>query len=73
MKLTHSWRELCCLVCLFGAYSTPYGPYCKSELVSHDGINQSLSVDLESELYSSESVNERREGAGEHLGYDQIA
>ena len=68
-----SWRELCCLVCLFGAYSTAYGSYCESELANHDGISQSLSVDLESELCGSKSVNERREGAGEHLGYDQIA
>ena len=78
MKLTQrrnrsSWRELCCLVCLFGAYSTPYGSYCESELVRHDGISQILSVDLDSEFRGSESVNERREGAGEHLGYDQIA
>ena len=46
---------------------------CESELVRHDGTSQILSVDLESEFCGSESVNERRKGAGEHLGYDQIA
>ena len=45
---------------------------CESELVRHNGTSQILSVDLESEFCGSESVNERREGTGEHLEYDEI-